>query len=178
MLLIYLIVIKQIKYYYIGGVVGINTDESKFIEDMGLLMEKSGGSRTLGRIFGYLLLADSPRTLDQIAKDLLFSKATASLTVRQGLVIYLFEKVIIPGSRKDCYQANIQTWIGSMSDQVNMINAWNKVIDQGLGFLPEDNKAAQENLKEMKDYFNFMIWYLSDIGEQYERWKKGEIQEN
>ncbi len=159
-------------------VIVINPEESKFIEDMGLLMEKSGGSRTLGRIFAYLLLADSPRTLDQIAKDLLFSKATASLTVRQGILVKFFEKVTIPGNRKDWYQANIQNWIGSTSNQINKIIDWSKVIDQGLGSLSVDNKTALEKMKEMKDYFNFIIWYYSDFGEQYQRWKKGEIQKN
>jgi len=41
-----------------------------------------------------------------------------------------------------------------------------------------DNKTALEKMKEMKDYFNFIIWYYSDFGEQYQRWKKGEIQKN
>lgn len=68
-------------------------------------MENSGATKTLGRTFGYLLLADQPRTLDEIAKDLLFSKATASLTVRQGLIMHIFEKVSIPGERKAYYCA-------------------------------------------------------------------------
>ena len=79
----------------------INPEERRFIEDFGLLFEESGGSRTLGRVFGYLLLAESPRTLDEISADLLFSKATASLTIRQGLTMRLFEKVGRPGQRKD-----------------------------------------------------------------------------
>lgn len=41
----------------------MNPQELHFIEDLGLLVEKSGGSRTLVRVFGYLLLADRPKTL-------------------------------------------------------------------------------------------------------------------
>ncbi|MFZ5644721.1 MAG: GbsR/MarR family transcriptional regulator [Bacillota bacterium] len=138
-------------------------------------MEKSGGSRTLGRVFGYLLLADKPRTLDQIANDLLFSKATASLTVRQGLLLHFFEKVSIPGERKDYYRANIQSWINAASDHIKVLSVWDALIDRGLELLHPDNRAALENLKDMKDYFTFYRWYLSDFEEQYKLWKKGEI---
>lgn len=140
-------------------------------------MEKSGGSRTLGRVFGYLLLADKPRTLDQIASDLLFSKATASLTVRHGLIIHFFEKVSIPGERKDYYRANIQSWINATSDHIKVLSAWEMLIDRGLALLGPDNRAAAENLEGLKDYFNFTRWYLSDFEEQYKLWKKGEIQD-
>jgi len=139
------------------------------------MTEKSGGARTLGRVFGYLLLADKPKTLDDIAKDLLFSKATASLTIRQGLVVRFFEKVSIPGERKDYYRANPQSWINSMSEKVNELAEWERLIDDGLRLVPQDNHTASENLMGMKDYFDFMRWYLSDLTEQYDRWKKGAI---
>jgi len=144
---------------------------------MGLMMEKSGGSRTLGRVFGYLLLADTPRTLDQIASDLLFSKATASLTVRQGLLINFFEKVSIPGERKDYYRANVKSWVNAASDQINILLVWENLIDRGLKLLDPDNRSALENLEDMKDYFVFMRWYLCDFKEKYELWKKGEIKD-
>jgi hypothetical protein len=155
----------------------IDFTELEFSEEMGLLMEKSGGSRTLGRIFGYLLLADKPRTLDQIANDLLFSKATASLTVRQGLVLCYFEKISIPGERKDYYRVNIQSWINASNDQIKALSVWETLIDRGLGLLIPDNRTAVENLVGLKDYFTFCRWYLSDFKEQYELWKKGEIQD-
>ncbi|HBV96385.1 MAG TPA: hypothetical protein DEF36_05025 [Desulfotomaculum sp.] len=140
-------------------------------------MEKAGGSRTLGRVFGYLLLADTPRTLDQIANDLLFSKATASLTVRQGLLLHFFEKVSITGERRDYYRANVQSWVNASSSQIKVLSVWEDLIDRGLEFLPPDNRAAMENLEDMKDYFVFLRWYYSDIEEQYELWKKGQIKD-
>ena len=154
----------------------MNSREHQFIEDLGLLIEKSGGTRTLGRVFGYLLIVGKPKNLDEIAKDLLFSKATASLTIRQGLSARFFEKVSILGERKDSYRANTKAWISSMSDRVNEMTEWQKVFDYGLSLLTPDNRTAMENLKGMKDYFDFMLWYLSDIDEQYELWKKGREQ--
>ena len=96
-------------------------------------MENSGASKTLGRTFGYLLLADHPSTLDEIAKNLMYSKATASLTIRQGLVMRIFEKVSIPGERKGYYRANAQSWIRASMEKASTMKVWEQVIDQGLG---------------------------------------------
>lgn len=79
---------------------GTESERFQFVENMGLLFERSGASRTLGRVFGYLLLSGEPKTLDEIAEGLLFSKATASLTVRQGLFLHFFEKISIPGEQR------------------------------------------------------------------------------
>ncbi|MFZ5651578.1 MAG: GbsR/MarR family transcriptional regulator [Bacillota bacterium] len=158
-------------------VVFITPEELGFIEDLGLLMERAGGARTLGRVFGYLLLSGRPKTLDQIAESLLFSKATASLTVRQGIVHHFFEKISIPGERKDYYRANVQSWINSMSDQVKIMKAWEGLIQRGLALAGQENATARENLEKLRDYLRFMAWYLSDIEEQYRLWKKGHIRE-
>lgn len=141
-------------------------------------MENSGASKTLGRTFGYLLLANSPRTLDEIAKDLLFSKATASLTVRQGLVMRIFEKVSIPGERKARYRANTQSWVKASLEKAGEMKNWAETINRGLNCIPPHSRESRENLLVLKEYFNFINWYLSDITAQYERWKKGEINES
>ncbi|MGE5403580.1 MAG: GbsR/MarR family transcriptional regulator [Candidatus Saccharibacteria bacterium] len=153
----------------------LNTKEFKFIEDFGLVIEIQGGSRTLGRIFGYLLLSDKPKTLDEIAEDLLFSKATASLTIRQGLVAKWFEKVSIPGERKTFYRANMESWINATKEGMEAIDEMIKLADYGLSIVTPKNKTALENLLSMKDFFEFILWYMADIDEQYERWKNGEI---
>jgi len=138
-------------------------------------MESSGASKTLGRIFGYLLLADQPRTLDEIARDLMFSKATASLTIRQGLLMSIFEKLSIPGERKARYRSNTQSWIKASLEKAGAMQLWAQVIDQGLSTVPTRNRESRQNLTVLKDYFSFINWYLSDLTVQYERWTKGAI---
>lgn len=140
-----------------------------------MLMENAGATKTLGRTFGYLLLAGQPKTMDEIAGDLMFSRATASLTIRQGLLMQIFEKVSIPGQRKARYRANIQSWIKASMKKASSVQLWERVIDRGLGTVPVQNREARENLILLKDYFSFINWYLSDITVQYQRWTKGEI---
>ncbi len=156
----------------------IESAELRFIENMGLIFERSGASKTLGRVFGRLLLAEQPKTLDQIAADLFFSKATASLTMRQGLALRLFEKVSIPGERKDLYRARSESWISLMADKINTLIEWEALVGQGLCILKPENQFAVENLSAMKDYLDFLRWYMEDFREQYELWKKGQINKN
>ncbi len=155
-----------------------NSQELIFIEEMGLMWESSGATRTIGRIFGYLLLSEKPKTLDELARDLLFSKATASLTIRQGLMISIFEKVSIPGERKDYYRVNMQSWANNMNQKMNILAAWEKLIEKGLQSLSPNKEEAAENLRIMKDYFAFTRWYMSDFPEKYNKWLAGEIDIN
>ena len=143
-----------------------------------MLMESAGATKTLGRTFGYLLLAERPRTMDEIATDLMFSKATASLTIRQGLLMRIFEKVSIPGERKARYRANTQSWIKESNKKAGSMKLWAQVIDRGLDAVSNHNRESRENLMVLKDYFSFINWYLSDLTVQYERWTKGEIDED
>lgn len=156
----------------------IESVELRFMENMGLIFERSGASKTLGRVFGCLLLAEQPKTLDEIAGNLFFSKATASLTVRQGLALRLFEKVSMPGERKDLYQVRTASWINAMTNKIKTISEWEALVGQGLGLIDQGNRPALDNLLAMKDYLDFIRWYLGDFKEQYELWEKGQINKN
>ena len=55
----------------------------RFMDEMVLLMEPWGWSRTVARVFAYLLVRESPATLDQIADDLGIAKSNASMATRE-----------------------------------------------------------------------------------------------
>lgn len=76
----------------------------EFIERMGLATEADGLSRIAGRLFGALLLAEEPRSLDDLAESLGVSKASASVEARRLLERGVVERVGRPGDRRDYYQ--------------------------------------------------------------------------
>src|SRR5689334_15224571 len=75
-----------------------------FVERMGLNTEADGLSRIAGRLFGALLLAEEPRSLDDLAESLGVSKASASVEARRLLERGVVERVGRPGDRRDYYQ--------------------------------------------------------------------------
>jgi DNA-binding transcriptional regulator GbsR (MarR family) len=82
----------------------VHAAASDFIEHMGLVAEADGLSRIAGRLFGALLLADAPRSLDDLAERLGVSKASVSTDIRRLRDRGVAERVGRPGDRRDYYQ--------------------------------------------------------------------------
>ena len=79
------------------------TDRNAFIERMGLTAESDGLSRIAGRLFGALLLADEPRSLDALAEQLDVSKASVSTEARRLVERGVAERIGKTGDRRDYY---------------------------------------------------------------------------
>jgi len=76
---------------------------AEFIERVARYLEDFGIARIGGRIYGYLLTQDGPRSLDQLVTALGASKGSVSLNVRTLAADQLIERVTVPGDRKDYY---------------------------------------------------------------------------
>ncbi len=75
----------------------------EFIERMARYLEDFGIARIGGRIYGYLLTQDGPRSLDDMAAALGASKGSISANVRMLATDRLIERRTLPGDRKDYY---------------------------------------------------------------------------
>jgi hypothetical protein len=60
----------------------LSEQDEAFLDAMAMLMAPWGWARPIGRIYAYLLLRESPATLDEIAADLGMSKSNASVAAR------------------------------------------------------------------------------------------------
>ena len=59
-------------------------EEAEFVDRVGLFLEMLGGSRTMGRVYGWLLICDPPQqSLSELAEALSVSKASVSTVARQ-----------------------------------------------------------------------------------------------
>lgn len=76
----------------------------RFIEAVGLTAEADGFTRIGGRLFGLLLVADGPRTIDDLAAVLGVSKASVSTDTRRLLDSGVVERVGIPRDRRAWYR--------------------------------------------------------------------------
>jgi DNA-binding transcriptional regulator GbsR (MarR family) len=75
-----------------------------FIDRMGIAAEADGLSPIAGRLFALLLLADEPRSLDDLAAGLGVSKASVSTDARRLLERGIVERVARTGDRRDFYE--------------------------------------------------------------------------
>jgi len=75
-----------------------------FVDRLGQAAGADGLSPIAGRLFALLLLADEPRSLDELAEALGVSKASVSTDARRLLERGIVERVTRAGDRRDYYE--------------------------------------------------------------------------
>jgi DNA-binding MarR family transcriptional regulator len=78
--------------------------EDEFIELMGRHFDEEGTARIAGRLFGLLMLGETPCSLDELAARLQVSKGSVSSNARLLEDWGLAERVTHPGDRRDFYR--------------------------------------------------------------------------
>ena len=81
----------------------------EFIESTARLGDRLGLSRVSVQLYILLYLSDKPLSLDDMVKILKISKGTASIKIRALEDIDAVRKVWIKGSRRDFYEAEMDT---------------------------------------------------------------------
>ncbi len=125
---------------------------------MGLVAEADALPRIAGRVFGYLLLAEAPQSLDDIAAGLGVSKASVSTDARLLLERKLVERVCRPADRRDYYHLapdflrrivdyRVSRW-STMRDLVNNYRARSAAMPAAVAQRLDDVAAAHEVLIE------------------------------
>src|SRR4051812_38541175 len=93
----------------------------QFVERAGLLWEADGLPRIAGRIFGLMIIAEDPLSLDQIAEALGVSKASASTDTRLLERLGYLERISKPGDRKDYYCSSARSFEGGLVERIRRI---------------------------------------------------------
>ena len=122
---------------------------ARFIEAAGNTTYSFGLGRLIGRLFALLYLSPEPLCLDQIAKKLRISKASASITVRQLASWQAVNKVDASESgRRDFYQAELRFGVilknGLLPGLQKKLYSAGTQIDRTLGAAPTLQQMGQE----------------------------------
>ncbi|MGE7694660.1 GbsR/MarR family transcriptional regulator [Lysinibacillus sp. NPDC094177] len=147
----------------------LNGQQKELIEDFGTYIESSGGARTLGKIWGYLLISSTPKSLDDMVSDLQISKGMASLSVRQGVQISLFRKVGIPGSKRDFYQLHSDAWTSTLHTSIAQGAMMTQYLRRAKELVLEEQ--AVSTINESIEFFEFVIQQTKQILVQWEERK-------
>ena len=137
-------------------------DHDWFVGEMGLTFEADGFTRIGGRLFGHLLLAARPLSLDEIAADLRVSKASVSTDARR-----LFEKGVVvrsgkPGDRRDYWQIAPDFFASLMEYRVERWRRLNLVIGELKRRSPAPNAAVRARLRYMEDVYAYISGRVDD----------------
>jgi DNA-binding transcriptional regulator GbsR (MarR family) len=138
-----------------------NREVARFIEASGATTHSFGLGRLIGRLFALLYLTPEPMCLDQIAKKLKISKASASITVRQLAAWHAVHKVekLEDAGRRDFYQAELSFGVilrnGLLPSLQKKLRSAGVQIDRTLGVSPSQadlrvtSDATSDHQKEI-----------------------------
>jgi DNA-binding transcriptional regulator GbsR (MarR family) len=134
----------------------LTADEADFVDRMGLVMERFGGARTMGRIYGWLLICDPPNpSLTELATGLGLSKASVSTVTRQMIQAGMIERVPA-ANRQHRYRVMPGGWSQVLRIQFSGLRMAMDTLDQGLALRAAAEPDQRRRLEETRDFFAFV----------------------
>jgi len=131
-------------------------EETRFIEDVGIVFEQSGLPRMAGRILGSLLVSDPPnQSTNKLAETLLASKGSISTMTRLLIRIGLIERTCMPGVRHDYFRIRADALSHLMEQKLEFIITFRQIADRGLKLMEGKAPVTRQGLEEMRDMYAF-----------------------
>jgi predicted ArsR family transcriptional regulator len=135
---------------------GPTPQQREFTDRLALFFEGLSGQRTIGAIWGWLMVCDPPdQSITEIATAMGVSKASVSTLIRQLEQAGYVERVPVAGSRQHHYQVSLGG-LDRVVPKLSHLEAGMEAADFALGFLPPDRERQRAQLEELRDFFGFM----------------------
>jgi DNA-binding transcriptional regulator GbsR (MarR family) len=150
-------------------------DEAKerYVEDFGLLFERVGGSRMVGRVLGLLSISDPPeRSAEELASLLRASQSSISAATRTLERIGLIRRFTKPGERRNYFRIERGAWAEATRQQMAGTVAFREMAERGLGLVDSDDLEARRTLEEMRDFYDYWERELAAVLQRWEEREK------
>jgi DNA-binding transcriptional regulator GbsR (MarR family) len=131
-------------------------DQRTYIEKVGFFYEAYGLPRTVGRILGLLLIAEpQEQSLDEITDALSVAKSSISTGTRFLMQAGLIERAAVSGDRKTYHRIRPGAWAKALRDRLASNAAYQRLAEEGLAVVGEENEQARANLRDMADLYEY-----------------------
>ena len=142
-----------------------NPAEARFIERMGQILEIDGLTRIAGRIFGHLLLATEPQSLEDLATALQASKGSVSQDTRLLERLGALERVTHPGDRRVFYQIGERMMGRMVALRLERFQELRDAMAQGLEAVSDERVKTR-----LGEFVEFHDHLLATMREARDRW--------
>jgi DNA-binding transcriptional regulator GbsR (MarR family) len=149
----------------------MSPDETEFVDRLGLFFERLGGPRTMGRIYGWLLISEpQQQSLTALAATLGVSKASVSTVIRLTQEGGLVER--LPAStRQHHYRVTPGGFTQVLQAQFARMRAGVEAAEFGLSVVSPDRPEQRARLEDLRDFCEFSAREAPDAfmrrGEEY-----------
>lgn len=122
---------------------------------MGLFFEMLGAPRTMGRVYGWLLICDPPaQSLTALAQVLSVSKASVSTVARQLQDGGMIER-LPSATRQHLYRVTPGGYTSVMDTQLSGMSLGTEAAEFGLSLLGKDRATQRDRLEDFRDFCEF-----------------------
>ncbi len=135
----------------------MTTPHKQFIEAVGIVAEDDGLPRIAGRLFGYLLLSPTPRSLDEIADTLGVSKGSVSIDARLLVGHGWLRRVSRPGDRKDYYEMAPNFFACIVAHRMSRWGALRELIAHEIMNFSDEPASVRERLRSFDEAQEFFL---------------------
>lgn len=135
-----------------------SSDQHDFIEHMGRWWETGTGSRTAGRILGWLMICEPPhRSGNQLAEELDVSRGSVSTQIRLLESLNFVERLTFPGDRARYYQMKPDVWIEVMASEMEHLERMEAILAAGARVVPAERPERLTDIGVVAGYL-MEIW--------------------
>lgn len=145
----------------------------QFIERMGQLFEQDGLARIAGRIFGRLLLAAEPKSLDDLVEELQVSKASVSTNTRLLARLGMVERTTFPGDRRDYYRVLESVHERMLELRLERLQATSELLGDGLRTPAAADPRVRKRLEQYGEFFDRMVEAIAEANRAMAADRKG-----
>lgn len=142
-------------------------EASQFVERVGRFWESVAGSRTAGRILGWLMICDPQhQSSAELVAALSVSTGSVSTQIRQLETLGLVERVTFPGDRARYYHLPDKVWSRFVKEDLGRLTAMRKLAEAGAAVLPA---VRPERVTELGVIADFLIDEWSSLMERLDQ---------
>jgi DNA-binding MarR family transcriptional regulator len=150
----------------------MSPDEAEFVDRMGLFFEQIGATRTMGRLYGWLMICDPPQqSLSDLASTLSASKASISTVARQLQEGGMLER-LPSAARQHRYRITPGGFTHVLNVQLTLMGAGVPAADFGLQLLGDDRAEQRDRLQDFRDFCEFSARdYRDELTRRWEQYR-------
>lgn len=136
----------------------------RFVEHLGLLWEGQGLSRIAGRLVGFLMLQDAPRSLEEIARALNVSKGAVSTDARALQARGLLERAPAPTSdRRNYYVVAHDLPVAILEERRRELIGLASALEAAIA-LPDTPGSVSARLRRFCGIYRAVAQQLEQLG--------------
>lgn len=133
----------------------MSPEEAEFVDRLGLFFELLGATRTMGRLYGWLLICHPPeQSLTRLADALSVSKASISTVARQLLEGGMVERLPSP-DRQHLYRVTPGGFTSVLETQLSLMRLGIEPAEFALSVLDEDRAEQRQRVEDFRDFCEF-----------------------